>query len=73
MSQDVFQLCVMAVGCGPVIPILTFVLTSDVHRSGYMSGRYSDSVWDGYRILLYLGWACTNLIKRWQALFSQYS
>ena len=22
---------------------------------------------------LYLGWACTNLTERWQALFSQYS
>ena len=52
-------------GCGPVIPVLTFVLTGDVHRSGYMSGRYSDLVRDGYRILFYLGWARTNLTERW--------
>ena len=45
----------MAAGCGPVIPILTFMLTSDDHRSGYTSGRYGDSVWDGYRILFTWG------------------
>ena len=64
---------VTAAGCRPVIPVLTFVLTGDVHRSGYASGHYGDSVRDGYRILFYLGWAHTNLTKRWQALFSRYS
>ena len=44
-----------AVGCGLVIPVITFMLTSDVHRSVYASGRYGDSVWDGYRILFILG------------------
>ena len=44
-----------AVGCGPVIPVITFVLTSDVHWSVYALGCYSDSVWDGYRILFVLG------------------
>ena len=63
----------MAVGCGPVIPVLTFVLTGDVHQSGYASGHYSNSVRDGYRILFYLGRAGTNLIERCQALFSRYS
>ena len=60
-------------GCGLVIPILTFVLTGGVHRSVYASGHYGDSVRDGYRILFYLGQACTNLTERWQALFSWYS
>ena len=46
---------VRAVGCGPVIPVTTFVLTGDIHWSVYSSGRYSDSVWDGYRILFILG------------------
>ena len=64
---------VMAVGCGPVIPVLTFVLSGDIHWSGYTSGHYGDSVRDGYRILFYLGWAHTHLTKRWQALFSWYS
>ena len=65
--------CVTAAGCGLVIPILTFMLTDDIHRSGYASGHYGDSVWDCYRILFYLGRACTHLTERWQALFSQYS
>ena len=44
-------------GCGPVIPILTFVLTGDVHRSVYASGRYGDSVlgWLQNTILLGMG------------------
>ena len=46
---------VTAVGCGPVGPILTFMLTGDTHRSVYVSGCYGDSVRDGYRILLILG------------------
>ena len=44
-----------AVGCGLVIPVLTFMLTGDDHRSGYMSGCYGNSVWDGYRILFTWG------------------
>ena len=64
---------VTAVGCGPVIPVLTFMLTGDIHQSGYVSGRYGNLVWDGYRILFYLGRACTHLTERWQALFSRYS
>ena len=59
---------VTAAGCGPVIPVLTFVLTGDVHWSGYVSGHYGNSVRDGYRILFYLGQACTHLTERWQAL-----
>ena len=44
-------------GCGPVIPILTFVLTGDVHRSVYASGCYGDSVpgWLQNTILLGMG------------------
>ena len=60
----------MAVGCGLVIPILVSVLTGDVHQSVYVSGRYSHSVRDGYRILFHLGRAHTNLTERWQVLFS---
>ena len=44
----------MAAGCGPVRPIVTFVLTSETHWSVYVSGHYCDSVQDGYRILLIL-------------------
>ena len=43
-SRQANKLYVMAVGCGPVIPILTFVLTGDIHRSVYASGCYGDSV-----------------------------
>ena len=39
-------------GGGPVIPISTFVWASVGNRPEYASGRYSNSVWDGYRILL---------------------
>ena len=41
----------------PVIPILTFVLTGDIHRSVYASGRYGDSVpgWLQNTILLGMG------------------
>ena len=42
-------------GCGPVIPLITFVLTSDVHWPVYTLGHYGNSVWDGYRILFILG------------------
>ena len=45
----------MAAGCGPVIPVITFVLASDVHWPVYALGCYSDSVKDGYRILFILG------------------
>ena len=47
----------MAAGCGLVIPILTFVLTGDVHWSVYTSGRYGDSVpgWLQNTILLWMG------------------
>ena len=45
----------MCHGCGPVIPVITFVLTGDVHWPVYASGHYGDSVWDGYRILFILG------------------
>ena len=41
--------------CGPVIPIVSFVLAGDIHWPVYVSGRYSDSVQDGYRILFLLG------------------
>ena len=43
-SRQANKLYVTAAGCGPVIPILTFVLTGDVHRSVYASGHYGDSV-----------------------------
>ena len=43
----------MAAGCGPVIAILTFVLTGDVHRSVYALGRYGDSV---------LGWLQNTIL-----------
>ena len=46
---------VTAAGCGPVIPVITFVLTGDVHRPVYALGHYSDLVRDGYRILFTLG------------------
>ena len=52
----------MAAGYGPVIPVFTFVLTGDDHWSGYASGRYGDSVRDGYRILFtWGGHALTSL------------
>ena len=54
-SRQANKLYVTAVGCGPVIPVLTFVLTGDVHWSVYMLGHYGNSVRDGYRILFYLG------------------
>ena len=56
-SRQANKLYVTAAGCGPVIPILTFVLTGDVHRSVYASGRYSDSVlgWLQNTILLGMG------------------
>ena len=38
-----------------VIPVITFVLASDIHWPVYTSGHYSNSVWDGYRILFILG------------------
>ena len=44
-----------AAGCGPVIPVITFVLTGDIHRSVYALGRYGNLVRDGYRILFILG------------------
>ena len=57
--QNIYFACsfisVTAVGCGPVIPVITFVLTGDIHRSVYASGHYGDSVRDGYRILFMLG------------------
>ena len=38
------------------------MLTGDDHRSGYVSGRYGDSVQDGYRILFtWGGHALTSL------------
>ena len=42
---------------GPAIPILTFVLTGDVHQSVYALGRYGDSVpgWLQNTILLRMG------------------
>ena len=46
-----YQIYVTAAGCGPVIPVIIFMLAGDVHRPVYMSGRYGDSVQDGYRIL----------------------
>ena len=55
---------VTAAGCRPEIPILTFMLTGDSHWSGYASGRYGNSVRDGYRIPFYLGWARTHLTER---------
>ena len=45
----------MAAGCGPVIPVITFVLAGDIHWPVNASGCYGDSVWDGYRILFILG------------------
>ena len=55
------HLYVTAAGCGLVIPVLTFVLTGDIHQSGYASGRYGNSVQDGYRILFtWGGYALTS-------------
>ena len=49
----------MCHGCGPVIPVSTFVWVGVSDRPVYVSGRYGDSVRDGYRILLIL-WAGTH-------------
>ena len=73
LKQVQTDTCVTAAGCGPVISIFIFMLTGDIHWSGYASGHYGDSVRDGYRILFYLGRARTHLTERWQALFSRYS
>ena len=56
-SRQANKLYVTAAGCGPVIPILTFVLTGDVHQSVYASGHYGDSVlgWLQNTILLGMG------------------
>ena len=56
-SRQANKLYVMAAGCGLVLPILTFVLTGDVHRSMYVSGHYGDSVpgWLQNTILLGMG------------------
>ena len=55
MGHISLLICVTAAGCGPVIPVITFVLTGDVHWSVYASGRYGNLVGDGYRILFILG------------------
>ena len=54
MRLDI-SVCVTAAGCGAVIPVSTFVWAGVGHRPVYVSGRYSDSVWDGFRILFILG------------------
>ena len=46
---------VTAAGCGPVIPVSTFVWAGVSHWPVYVSGRYSDSVRVGFRILFILG------------------
>ena len=55
MNSVDFYPCVMAAGGRPVKPVVTFVLAGDVHWPVYMSGRYSDSVQDGFRIQFILG------------------
>ena len=42
-------------GCGPVIPVSTFVQAGISDWPVYASGHYGDSVWDGFRILFILG------------------
>ena len=54
-----FEIYVTAAGCGPVIPVSTFVWARISDWPVYASGRYSDLVWDGYRILLLL-WVGTH-------------
>ena len=56
-SRQANKLYVKAAGCGLVIPILTFVLTSDIHRSVYASGHYGNLVpgWLQNTILLGMG------------------
>ena len=44
---------VMAAGCGPLIPVSTFVLAGVRIRPVYVSGCYSDSVWDGDEYYFY--------------------
>ena len=48
--------CVTAVGCGPVIPISTFVLARVSTQPVYVSGCYSNSVRDGDEYYFYF-WA----------------
>ena len=55
----VSKTCVTAAGCGPVIPIFTFVQAGVSDWPVYASGHYSNSVQDGYRILFLL-WAGTH-------------
>ena len=64
---------VTAAGCGPVIPVSTFMLAGVSVRPVYVSGRYGNLVWDGDEYYFYFGWARTNLTERWWALSSQYS
>ena len=52
-SRQANKLYVTVASCGLVIPILTFVLTGDVHRSVYVSGHYGDSV---------LGWLQNTIL-----------
>ena len=40
---------------GPVIPISTFVWAGVGYQPVYVSGCYSDSVWNGFRIQFILG------------------
>ena len=65
MSVQQPEYCVIyvtAVGCGLVIPVSTFVWAGVSDWPGYTSGRYGDSIRDGYRILLLLlgGYALTS-------------
>ena len=46
---------VTAAGCGPVILVSTFVWAGVSDRPVYVSGHYSNSVRDGFRILFILG------------------
>ena len=53
------MLCVTAVGCGPVIPISTFVQAGVGIRPVYVSGHYGDSVQDGGEYYFYF-WVGTH-------------
>ena len=46
---------VMAAGGRLVKPIVTSMLAGDIRQLVYMPGGYSNSVPDGYRILIILG------------------
>ena len=68
-----FVLCVMAAGLragNTQYTSVTAGVSPAIVHSG--SSRHSVRYGDEYYFSTLVGWACTNLTKRWQALFARY-